>query len=80
MSIFGIFVVFMVVWWLVLLMVLPFDSENKTTGAGHASSAPKNPKLLIKCIVTTIITTIITASFFLSMHYGLLDFIKLRPS
>ena len=79
MSFFGIFVVFVVVWWLVLLMVLPFGCNEKTQEVGHASSAPKKPFLLKKCIITTVLTIIITAAFFLSLHYGYLDFIQLRP-
>jgi predicted secreted protein len=52
--------VFFVIWWIVLFMVLPFGvrmDENPTKG--FASSAPKNPNLKRKFIITTILAALV---------------------
>ena len=57
-----IIVIFVVIWWLVLFMVLPFgvQKDNKIV-RGNDPGAPKNPMLKKKIILTSII------SFFLSI-------------
>ena len=57
-----IIVIFVVIWWLVLFMVLPFgiQKDDETVG-GNDPGAPKNPMLKKKIILTSII------SFFLSV-------------
>ena len=57
-----IIVIFVVIWWLVLFMVLPFgiQKDDKIVG-GNDPGAPKNPMLRKKIILTSII------SFFLSI-------------
>ena len=57
-----IIVIFVVIWWLVLFMVLPFgiQKDDEIVG-GNDPGAPKNPMLKKKIIVTSII------SFFLSI-------------
>lgn len=60
-------------------MALPVGVRiHHEEGSGHASSAPSNPRLGLKVLITTIITTIITALFFFLMQNGYLDFIQLR--
>ena len=57
-----IIVIFVVIWWLVLFMVLPFgiQKDDEIVG-GNDPGAPKNPMLKRKIILTSII------SFFLSI-------------
>ena len=57
-----IIVIFVVIWWLVLFMVLPFgiQKDDEIVG-GNDPGAPKNPMLKKKIILTSIIT------FFLSI-------------
>ena len=57
-----IIVIFVVIWWLVLFMVLPFgiQKDDEIVG-GNDPGAPKNPMLKKKIILTSII------SFFLSV-------------
>ena len=57
-----IIVIFVVIWWLVLFMVLPFgvQKDDEIVG-GNDPGAPKNPMLKKKIILTSII------SFFLSI-------------
>ena len=57
-----IIVIFVVIWWLVLFMVLPFgvQKDDEIVG-GNDPGAPKNPMLKKKIILTSVI------SFFLSL-------------
>ena len=57
-----IIVIFVVIWWLVLFMVLPFgiQKDDEIVG-GNDPGAPKNPMLKKKIILTSNI------SFFLSI-------------
>ncbi|HLF58506.1 MAG TPA: DUF1467 family protein [Alphaproteobacteria bacterium] len=51
---------FLVVWFLVLFMVLPWGvkvAENPEQG--HATSAPVNPRLGLKILVTTAIAVLV---------------------
>jgi len=63
-----IIVIFVVIWWLVLFMVLPFgiQKDDEIVG-GNDPGAPKNPMLKKKIILTSAI------SFFLSI---IVSFIK----
>ena len=57
-----IIVIFVVIWWLVLFMVLPFgiQKDDEIVG-GNDPGAPKNPMLKKKILLTSVI------SFFLSI-------------
>lgn len=49
-------VVYILIWWWVLFMVLPFGARPaKAPEEGHAPSAPEKPRILIKLLITTII-------------------------
>jgi len=52
-----IIVIFVVIWWLVLFMVLPFgiQKDDEIVG-GNDPGAPKNPMLKKKIILTSIIS------------------------
>ena len=57
-----IIVIFVIIWWLVLFVVLPFGIQrDNNTISGNDPGAPKNPKLKKKILLTSII------SFFLSI-------------
>lgn len=68
MSIFEAFLVFLVGWWLVLFMVLPFGVRPPAQpGAGHAASAPAHPHLRRKLLITTAIMVFLAAcAYFVS--------------
>lgn len=64
MSIIETIVFFMLCWWMVFYLTLPFGQkpdENKIEG--QAQSAPKNPLIKQKIIIASIITIIITLIF-----------------
>ncbi len=57
-------VVFLVLWWLVFFVTLPFGVRSayeagETVGEGHADGAPVRPRLWLKAGVTTVITTVL---------------------
>jgi predicted secreted protein len=63
-------VVFIVIWWLVLFMVLPFGvRRTETPEAGHDHGAPARPMLWRKVAVTTAISLVLFAAV-----YGVVEF------
>jgi len=56
-----IIVIFVVIWWLVLFMVLPFgiQKDDEIVG-GNDPGAPKNPMLKKKIILTSIISLVLS--------------------
>ncbi|MGB4191335.1 MAG: DUF1467 family protein [Rickettsiales bacterium] len=54
-------VVFVCIWWIIFFMALPFRAQiTEKPELGHADSAPTNPHLKIKVIITTIISALLT--------------------
>ncbi len=77
MSLFTSAITFVVIWWLVLFMVLPFGAAPpEEVGEGHASSAPARPRMLIKLLVTTVLAIAVTFAVQWVIESGL---IQLRP-
>lgn len=53
-------VVFQVIWWIVFFAALPFGVKVPLNPAkGFATSAPENPQLMKKAMITTFITIIL---------------------
>lgn len=53
-------VVYILLWWWVLFMVLPFGAKApEEIEKGHATSAPAKPNLIRKMLITTVITAIL---------------------
>jgi predicted secreted protein len=47
---------YIVIWWIVLFMVLPWgvrSIESADVAKGHAPSAPRRPRMLLKAAVTS---------------------------
>jgi predicted secreted protein len=71
-------VVFVIVWWLVLFMVLPFGaSPPDEVEPGMAPSAPARPRMGLKIAITTVIAAALTALIVWVLQSGL---IQLRPA
>jgi predicted secreted protein len=71
-------VTFLLVWWLVLFMVLPFGSRPPDqVEPGTAPSAPAKPRIGLKFLITTLIAVALTALIFWLIDSGL---IQLRPT
>lgn len=74
-----IIITFVMLWWLIFFMALPIGVErDENPQVGNAISAPKNPMLLKKVVITTIITAILTFAFFYLLTHGYLDFLSPR--
>ena len=67
-------VVFIVIWWLVLFMVLPFGvRRTESPEAGHDTGAPAHPMLWRKVAVTTAITLVLFAIVYAIAESGLVS-------
>ena len=67
--------VFIIIWWMVLFCVLPWGNRPpENPEVGHASSAPENPRLLLKAAVTTGITAVIFTIVWFIADAGLINF------
>lgn len=66
-------VIFIVIWWLVLFMVLPFGvRRTETPEAGHDPGAPAKPMLWRKAGVTTGIALVLFAAVYVIAEYDLI--------
>jgi predicted secreted protein len=73
----SVIVVFVIVWWLVLFMVLPWGVKpDYSPKDGNMAGSPKNPNIAIKMLVTTIIAAIITGGYFYATESGLIVFVE----
>ncbi len=56
-----IIVIFVIIWWLVLFIVLPFGiQKDDNVKDGNDPGAPKNPMLKKKIILTSVISFILS--------------------
>jgi len=71
-------VVYIIVWWLVLFVVLPWGIQvPEKTERGMADSAPERPRIGLKAAITTVIATVIWIAIFYVIEAGMISF---RPS
>lgn len=62
---FTILLTYLVIWWVVLFMVLPFGAKPpQESGAGHSTGAPARTYLGLKVLVTSVLAAIATWAFF----------------
>lgn len=70
-------ITYILLWWLVFFMSLPFGVKRQEDGpAGSDAGAPERPLLLVKLIVTTLVTAALTAAVHWFVQSG---FITIRP-
>ena len=75
MDIAGSVVTFIITWWLVLFIVLPWGvRQPENRDPSHADGAPERPMLLIKFAVTTVITGILFTAFWFVADAGIINF------
>jgi len=68
-------VVFLITWWTVLFMVLPWGARPpEQPGEGHAPSAPERPMLLRKFLITTLISAVIFTIIYLVVEAEFFSF------
>ncbi len=64
-------------WWLVIFMVLPWGNrpvDDEDVARGHASSAPKKPRLLLKVAITTVIAAVLWVIVYFIIDAGWISF------
>jgi predicted secreted protein len=69
--------VFVVVWWLVLFITLPFGvkrTEESDLEPGQEPGAPAKPMMWRKMLVTTVITIALWILFYYLSETGLISF------
>ncbi len=65
-------VVFVIIWWVILFMVLPFGVNRVADpDDGHDPGAPERPLLVRKLLVTTAITAVLFGIVFAVVSSGL---------
>ena len=67
--------IYFLFWSLSLFLVLPWgirtsEEEGHQTGAGHAESAPHNPRMGRKLLWTTIVSALMFAAFYANYSNG----------
>ena len=78
MSLTGAFAIYVIIWWLVLFMVLPFGAGRKIDPAsvadGHDAGAPAKPMMWRKIAATTVISLAVFGFVYWAHGAGYLDF------
>lgn len=68
---------YLIIWWVVLFAVLPWGVQtisSEDVGKGHASSAPRNPRILMKAAITSVIAGVIWGAFYWAFEAGWIGF------
>lgn len=70
-------VVYLMVWWMVIFMVLPFGVKPpEEPEPGHAPSAPDRPLLWRKAAITTVISAVIWVIIYVAITQ---HWVQFRP-
>ena len=75
MSITGLVVIYIIIWWIIFFAILPIDvnREKPIKIEGEDAGSPENPKMLKKFIYCTSITTIIFIIIYLLIKFEYLN-------
>ena len=75
MSITGLAIIYIIIWWIVFFAILPVDVIRAKTYKidGEDAGSPENPKMLKKFIYCTGITSIIIVIIYLLIKYEYLN-------
>ncbi|MGF1641862.1 MAG: DUF1467 family protein [Rhodospirillales bacterium] len=69
--------VYVVIWWVVIFMVLPWGVktlDDADIAKGHAASAPKRPHLALKMAATTVVAAVAWVIVYLIVDSGVVSF------
>lgn len=68
------FFTFCFIWWISFFIVLPIGVKiEQKVEKGHADSAPSNPRIMFKIMMTTIITLLLLVILIYLVENGYLD-------
>ena len=75
MSVTGLAIIYIIIWWIIFFAILPIDVERKKIikVEGEDPGSPENPKMLKKFIYCTVITTILFIVIYLLMKFEYLN-------
>ena len=75
MSVTGLVIIYIIIWWIVFFIILPIDVNRQKTVKidGEDAGSPENPKMLKKFIYCTGITTVIFMIIYLLIKYEYLN-------
>lgn len=66
-------VMFSTSWWIIFYISLPIGTKVGEIQKGHADSAPENPRIKTKLVVTTILSLLITLLFLHLVNIKVID-------
>ena len=75
MSITGLAIIYIIIWWIIFFAILPIDVNRVKTQKieGEDPGSPENPKMFKKFLYCTSITTVIFVIIYLLMKYEYLN-------
>jgi|TARA_B100001059_G_scaffold20370_1_gene16533 predicted secreted protein len=75
MSITGLAIVYIIIWWVIFFAILPIDVDRKKNQKieGEDPGSPENPKMMKKFIYCTVITTFLFIIIYLLMKFEYLN-------
>ena len=75
MSITGLAIIYIIIWWIVFFVILPIDVNRAKIDKidGEDLGSPENPKMLKKFLYCTGITTVIFAIIYLLIKFEYLN-------
>ena len=75
MSVTGLVIIYIIIWWIVFFAILPIDVNRQKTIKinGEDAGSPENPKMIKKFIYCTSITTVIFVIIYLLIKYEYLN-------
>ncbi|MBK8209990.1 MAG: DUF1467 family protein [Rhodospirillales bacterium] len=69
--------VYVIIWWLVIFLVLPWGVQTvaaEDINRGHAPSAPRRPRIVLKAAVTTLVAAVLWLIVFAIIESGVISF------
>ena len=75
MSITGLAIIYIIIWWIVFFAILPIDVNRAKTVKieGEDAGSPENPKMIKKFVFCTVITTVIFVIIYLLIKFEYLN-------
>ena len=75
MTIFGLIVVYVIVWWIVFFTALPIGvRQARSVEAGHDPGAPDRPMLWRKAAAATLISAVLVGGVYVADQQGWINF------
>ena len=75
MSITGLAIIYIILWWIIFFAILPIDVDRNKVAKieGEDPGSPENPKILKKFIYTSIISSLLFLIIYYLVHYNYLN-------